>query len=61
MEIIQLKSLRNALTHAKEEINSDWGKLNIAYDHWLSESLADLTTRIDENLDLVNQAIGELN
>lgn len=60
MNTTQLKILRNGLLHAKEEINGDWEKLGIDYQHWLAESLAALVIEIDENIDNVNQIIGEL-
>ena len=59
--IQNLKTLRAALLHAKEEINGDWEKLDISYSHWFAESLAALVIEIDENINNVNQMIGELN
>jgi hypothetical protein len=57
--IIALKELRTTLTLAQERISSDWRCLGIDSDHYLSESLAALTIELEENIDLVNQAIGE--
>ena len=60
MTIETLKTLRTTLLHAQNEISGDWAALGIDADHYLSESLAALTIELEKNIDLINQAIGEL-
>lgn len=60
MKIESLKQLRATLIKSSEEIKGDWELLGVEYDHYLSESLADLTIKLEENLNLINQAIGEV-
>lgn len=60
MKIESLKQLRATLIKTSEEISGDWNLLGVDHDHYISESLADLTIKLEENLNLINQAIGEM-
>lgn len=55
-----LKTLRASLVCSKLQIDADWSALGIEYDHYLAESLADLTQRLEEVTNLVNQEIGAM-
>lgn len=58
--IEKLKQLRMTLLASHDAINEDWGDLDIDSESYLSEHLAALTIEIKENIDMVNQMIGEL-
>lgn len=60
MKLEDLKALRTGLMTSEETIKLDWENLGIDYDHYLAESLADLTIKLEEVTNLVNQCIGEL-